>query len=51
MQPTFDYSAVDDILSLYGKKESNIIRDQGAGEDLVQTAVSCCNNALYGEEV
>ena len=25
MQPTFDYSAVDDILSLYGKKESNII--------------------------
>ena len=25
MQPSFDYSAVDDILSLYGKKESNII--------------------------
>ena len=25
MQPNFDYSAVDDILSLYGKKESNII--------------------------
>ena len=25
MQPSFDYGAVDDILSLYGKKESNII--------------------------
>ena len=25
MQPSFDYSAVDDILALYGKKESNII--------------------------
>lgn len=25
MQPTFDYGAVDDILSLYGKAESNII--------------------------
>ena len=25
MQPSFDYGAVDDILSLYGMKESNII--------------------------
>ena len=25
MQPSFDYRAVDEILSLYEKKESNII--------------------------